>query len=332
MSEEHPFAPYIRILGKGRSGSRSLTRDEACQAMRMILAGEVEPVQLGAFLMLLRVKEESPEELAGFVLAVRETMPLPENAPAVQLDWSSYAGKRRQLPWFLLSALLLASHGVNVFMHAAGGRKDNRVYTPETLALLGISPCNSLAEAAAQIRTRHFAFMPLEALSPTLYQIMELRPMLGLRSPVNTLARMLNPLRAPVAMQGIFHPAYRDMHQLAAQLLQQPHLAVLKGEGGEIERNPDSPCLVKSVHNGVLSEEEWPALFSNRHMKDESMDTRRLPALWNGDIEDEYGLAAITGTTAIALKAMGMADTREAAQVMAEELWKRRPSTWLRAA
>lgn len=332
MSEEHPFAAYIRILGKGRSGSRSLTRDEAYQAMRMILAGEVEPVQLGAFLMLLRVKEESPEELAGFVLAARETMPLPENAPAVQLDWSSYAGKRRQLPWFLLSALLLASHGINVFMHAAGGRKDNRVYTPETLALLGISPSNSLPEAAAQIRNRHFAFMPLEALSPMLYQIMELRPMLGLRSPVNTLARMLNPLRAPVAMQGIFHPAYRDMHQLAAQLLQQPHLAVLKGEGGEIERNPDSPCLVKSVHNGVLSEEEWPALFSNRHMKDESMDTRRLPALWNGDIEDEYGLAAITGTTAIALKAMGMADTQEAAQVMAEELWKRRPSTWLKAA
>ena len=332
MSEEHPFAPYIRILGKGRSGSRSLTRDEAYQAMRMILAGEVEPVQLGAFLMLLRVKEESPEELAGFVLAARETMPLPDNAPAVQLDWSSYAGKRRQLPWFLLSALLLASHGVNVFMHAAGGRKDNRVYTPETLALLGISPSNSLPEAATQIRTRHFAFMPLEALSPALYQIMELRPMLGLRSPVNTMARMLNPLRAPVAMQGIFHPAYRDMHQLAAQLLQQPHLAVLKGEGGEIERNPDSPCLVKSVHNGVLSEEEWPALFSNRHMKDESMDIRRLPALWNGDIEDEYGLAAITGTTAIALKTMGMADTQEAAQAMAVELWKRRPSTWLRAA
>ncbi len=332
MSEEHPFAPYIRILGKGRSGSRSLTRDEACQAMRMILAGEVESVQLGAFLMLLRVKEESPDELAGFVLAARETMPFPDNAPAVQLDWSSYAGKRRQLPWFLLSALLLASHGVNVFMHAAGGRKDNRVYTPETLTLLGISPCNSLPEAATQIRTHHFAFMPLEALNPTLYQIMELRPMLGLRSPVNTLARMLNPLRAPVVMQGIFHPAYRDMHQLAAQLLQQPHLTVLKGEGGEIERNPDSPCLVKSVHNGVLSEEEWPALFSNRHMKDESMDIRRLPALWNGDIEDEYGLAAITGTTAIALKAMGMADTQEAAQVMAAELWKRRPSTWLRAA
>ncbi len=332
MSEEHPFAPFIRILGKGRSGSRSFSQDEAVQAMRMILAGEVEPMQLGAFLMLLRVKEESPEELAGFVQAARETMPLPEQAPQVQLDWSSYAGKRRQLPWFLLSALLLASHGISVFLHAVGGRRDNRVYTPETLALLGIQPCQSLAEAATRIRSQHFAFMPLEALSPRLFEIMELRPVLGLRSPVNTIVRMLNPFRADAMMQGIFHPGYRDIHQLAAQLLEQPHLAVLKGEGGEIERNPDAACLVKRVDLGVLSDEEWPALFPSRHLKDESMDIARLSGLWNGDLEDEYGLAAITGTAAIALKTMGLADTQEAAQGMAEDLWQKRPSTWLSAA
>jgi anthranilate phosphoribosyltransferase len=55
MSEnntEHPFAEFIRILGKGKNGSRPLTQDEAYQAMRMILAGEVEEIQLGAFLML----------------------------------------------------------------------------------------------------------------------------------------------------------------------------------------------------------------------------------------------------------------------------------------
>ena len=68
---EHPFAPFVRILGKGKTSSRSLTLDEARQAMAMILDGEVEDVQLGAFLMLLRVKEESPEELAGFVQASR---------------------------------------------------------------------------------------------------------------------------------------------------------------------------------------------------------------------------------------------------------------------
>ena len=66
---EHPFAQYVRILGKGKSGSRSMTREEARAAMGMILDQQVEPEQLGAFLMLLRMKEEAPEELAGLFVA-----------------------------------------------------------------------------------------------------------------------------------------------------------------------------------------------------------------------------------------------------------------------
>ena len=85
---EHPFAQYIRILGKGKNGSRSLTREEAFQSMKLILAGEVEPMQLGAFLIVLRVKEEVPEEMAGFIDAYNEHMAFPQDL-GVQLDWSS---------------------------------------------------------------------------------------------------------------------------------------------------------------------------------------------------------------------------------------------------
>ena len=63
---EHPFAQFVRILGKGKRGARNLTREEAREAMGMLLDEKVEDTQLGAFLMLLRHKEESPEELAGF--------------------------------------------------------------------------------------------------------------------------------------------------------------------------------------------------------------------------------------------------------------------------
>ena len=59
---EHHFAQFIQILGKGKKGARSLTREEAQQAFGMILRGEAEPMQIGAFLMLLRVKEEDAEE------------------------------------------------------------------------------------------------------------------------------------------------------------------------------------------------------------------------------------------------------------------------------
>lgn len=328
MYTEHPFAQYVRILGKGKSGSRSLTTDESYESFRMILNDEVLPEQLGAFLMLMRVKEEDPEELAGFIRAVKDTLVIPENAPEVQLDWSSYAGKRRQLPWFILSALLLAQNGVNTFMHGASGHTAGRIYTKDVLAALGIAPCTSLQEASDRIRETGFAYLDLEFLSPKLHTIIEMRPILGLRSPVHTISRLLNPFNAPYVMQGIFHPGYRPMHQETAILINQPHMAVIKGEGGEIERDPDAPCLVQSVHNGEMSEEEWPAMFKRRHMKDDNLDVQRLRALWldqsaNDDI-DEYGTAAVIGTTAITLKMMGRADTIEAAEKLAKEMWEAR--------
>jgi anthranilate phosphoribosyltransferase len=324
MQAEHPFAQYVRILGKGKNGSRALTQDEAHEAFRMILNDEVTPEQLGAFLMLMRVKEEEPEELAGFIRAVRDQLAMPQDAPAVQLDWSSYAGKRRQLPWFILSTLLLAQNGIPTFMHGASGHTAGRIYTKDVLAALGIAPCTSLAEAAARIKETGFAYLDLEYLCPKLHHIIELRPILGLRSPVHTISRLLNPFGAPYVMQGIFHPGYRPMHQEAALILNQPHMAVIKGEGGEIERNPDIPCLVQSVHEGEMSDEEWPAMFANRHMKDADLDIQRLRGLWHGDLEDEYGTAAVVGTAAIALKMMGRAASIEEAEQLARDMWANR--------
>ena len=324
MQAEHPFAQYVRILGKGKNGSRALSRDEAYESFRMVLADEVRPEQLGAFLMLMRVKEEEPEELAGFIRAVKDTLALPADAPEVHLDWSSYAGKRRQLPWYILTTLLLAQNGINTFMHGASGHTAGRIYTKDVLAELGIAPCTSLAEAAQRIKDTGFAYLDIEYLSPRLHQIIEMRPILGLRSPVHTIARMLNPFNAPYVMQGIFHPGYRPMHQEAAMLLGQPHMAVIKGEGGEIERNPDQPCLVQSVHDGVMSDEEWPAMFSQRHVKPADLNPQLLKAVWQGKADDEYGVAAVIGTAAITLQMMGRAADIASAEKLASEMWAAR--------
>ncbi|MFA5984143.1 MAG: glycosyl transferase family protein [Methylococcaceae bacterium] len=321
---EHAFAEYIRILGKGKKGSRPLTQTEAYQAMSMILADSIEPVQLGAFLMLMRVKEETPEELAGFVMAARDSFALAENQAAVDLDWSSYAGKRRHLPWFLLAALLLADHGIKVFMHGASGHASGRIYTDSVLGYFGITPANSIAEAKQQIADCQFSYLSLHNFCPKLHEIIELRPLLGLRSPVHTLVRMLNPFNAQYSIQGIFHPGYRPVHQQAAALIQQAHMAVLKGEGGETERNPDMECLVQSVHHGELSDENWPALFSRRHIKPEALAPEFLTQIWQGLFEDEFAQASIIGTAAIALKLLGKTDNQEQAHELAKHYWQTR--------
>lgn len=319
---EHLFAPYIRTLGKGRQGMRDLSGEEAHDAMARILAGEVEDLQLGAFLMLMRVKEESPAEVAGFVKAIREWLP-GNPANVADVDWSSYAGKRRQHPWFVLAALLLAANGIRVFMHGLH-RDDERLYTPEVLRTLGIPLAGSIDEAVAHIQQRNFGFVDLASFAPRLNQIIEMRRLLGLRSPMHTVARMINPLRAPLMVQGIFHPGYREMHQEAGALMGQPRLVVLKGDGGEAERNPDDPCVVKSVRDGELVSEEWPAMFPRRHVRPDELNPGHLRAVWERRSEDEYGEAAVVGTAAIVLRALDRAADMGAAEALARRMWEER--------
>ncbi len=321
--QEHPFAQFIRVLGKGKKGSRSLTHEEAYAAMSMIMDNKVEPVQLGAFLMLMRVKEESAEELAGFVKAARDSFEQPGQSISVDLDWSSYAGKRRHLPWFLLSALLLADNNIGVFMHGASGHSENRIYTEDILPLFGIKPARSFQESANQLKQYHFSYLSLKHFCPKLNEMIELRRLMGLRSPVHTLARMLNPLHAKASIQGIFHPGYRPVHQQAALLLDD-NITVFRGEGGEAERNPDVDTLVQSVERGTMVDEQWPALFKRRHIKPKRLDPSDLVYIWQGAKKDEYGESAIISTAAIALKALGKIDNQKHALDLAREFWQTR--------
>ena len=323
--EPHPFARFIAILGRGKSLTRSLTIEEAEEAMGMILAGNVLPEQLGAFLMLLRVKEESPVEIAGFVRAARAVLRPPAGAPAVDLDWSSSAGKGRQLPWFILAALLLVQSGWRVFMHGGEAHIEGRIYTGAALRALGVPISASLGEAAGALAQRNFAYLPIDALCPKVADMLELRPILGLRSPVHTFARMLNPFGAPCLLQGVFHPGYLAIHRGAGLILGQPRLAVFRGDGGEIERRPSKPCDVMMAIDGEALDERWPPMIDEpRQPPDATMDLSRLAALWRGAIEDEYGEAAVVGTLAIALRALGAAASVAEAEARAKALWLQR--------
>ena len=328
--ELHPFAKFIQILARGKTKTRAFTVEESQEAMAMILRGEAKPEQTGAFLMLLRLKEETPEEIAGCTMGTRDTFDLPTNIPKVDVDWSSYAGKRRQLPWFILSALLLAQNGFKVFMHGTGGHTPGRIYTRETLQKLGFPIARSFDQAVAHLAASNFAYVPLEVLSPKLRELIEMRPTFGLRSPVHSFARMLNPFNAPVMMQGIFHRGFMDIHAGAGLLLDQPVTTVFRGEGGEIERRPNKPTVAWTAANGEITNEEWPALLPNGHVAaDEEMNIQNLIAIWRGDETSEYADASIIGTLAIALKSMGQADTVEAAQSMAQNMWVNRDRSGL---
>lgn len=316
---EHPFAEFVRILGKGKRGARDMSREEAHQAMGLLLDGKVEDTQLGAFLMLLRHKEESAVELAGFTEALRERLSSP--AIAVDLDWPTYAGKKRHLPWFLLAVKALAASGVRIHLHGGGAHTAGRLYSEQLLECLEVPLCRSWSDAASALDQHRLAFTPLGAWAPQLQRMIDLRNILGLRSPIHSLARILNPLGARCVMQSIFHPGYQAVHREASRLLGDTAV-VIKGEGGEIEANPDATCHLYGTQGGENWDEEWPQLSPARHVKPASLDPQLLLAVWKGEAHDAYGALAIQATLAVALRGLG--SSREQAFARAQTVWAQR--------
>lgn len=318
---EHPFAQFVRILGKGKRGARGLTREEAREAMGMLLDGKVEQTQLGAFLMLLRHKEESPEELAGFTEAVRQRVQAPPIA--VDLDWPSYAGKKRHLPWFLLAAKCLAKNGVRILLHGGGAHTAGRLYTEQVLEQVQIPLCRDWASVASALDEHCIAFIPLQDWAPRLQHMIDLRNTLGLRSPIHSLARVLNPLGARCGLQSIFHPGYQAVHREASRLLGDTAI-VVKGDGGEIEINPDATSHLYGTAHGQDWDEEWPQLSAQRHVKPASLDLQHLLAVWRGEARNSYGELALVSSMALALR--GLEQTREDAFTQAQHWWDQRLS------
>jgi anthranilate phosphoribosyltransferase len=315
---------YVATLGRGPGRSRSLTRDEARDALGLVLHGLGDPHQIGAMLMLLRYRGEDVEEIAGLVEAARGDADAGPSAP-VALDWPSYgAGRTRGAPWFLLSALALAQSGVPVLMHGSN-EFSSGMSVGSALAALGLAPASTRAMAAEHLDASGFAYLPVEALSPELGRLLALRKLLGLRSPINTVARLLNPFDAGATIDGVFHPPYIALHLGVAKAMGYRRLTVMKGAGGEAERSPTKRI---EAHRYVDGTE--PAVFDCPPLAETAAkdampaDASAFAAIWRGQATSSAAEATVIGTIALALIALGQADDTAAADETARAIWQAR--------
>lgn len=305
------LAEHLRTLGRGPGRSRSLTQTEAYDAMHLMLSGDAAPEAVGALLMLLRMKGETAEEIAGLARAAQASAPRIES---VDLDWPSYAaGRTRGAPWFLFSAALVARAGHRVLLHGWNGA-DRKIRGG--LQTAGITTARNADEANTLLDRHGIAYLPLETLHPALFRLLTLREVLGLRSCINTVCRMLNPGRAKASVQGVFHPSYRLLQADAAALLEWQSLSVIKGGGGEFERHPSKQIAAFGLRHGRLYQSVLPALLDEtRRLSSASAppliaarQPRTLPA---------FETQTIVGTARLALETLGHSDATD----MAASLW-----------
>ena len=327
---ETRFAGYVATLGRGPGRSRALTRAEARDAFGLVLDDAVHPAQLGAFLMLLRYRGEDPDEIAGLVEAARRSIGLDDGASAgsvgpVDLDWPSYgAGRTRGAPWFLLAALALAQSGRRVLMHGSNDFSAG-ISVADGLAALGRSPCEDAASVAAALDRTGFAYWPVARMAPAIDRLLRMRRLFGLRSPVNTVARLIDPGCAGTSIDGVFHPPYIALHLAVAERLGRSSLVVIKGGGGEAERPPTKPTAAH-LWRRTEGRAEWrlPALATTAEPS--GMDgLDGFSRLWRGDGEaSTIATRTVTGTIALALLALEPRLAPEAADRHADEIWAAR--------
>jgi anthranilate phosphoribosyltransferase len=260
------IAPYIKEIGRGKDGTRSLTQEQAYDLMSQVLDGRVTDLEVGAFAIAMRIKGESTEELAGFLEAVQErAVPLRPTEPIVVLP--SYNGARRLPNLTALLALLLAQDGVAVLVH--GPMRDaTRVTTAEIFHDLGLPVAHDAHAVSHAWARREPVFIATEVLCPPLARLLDVRRVVGLRNSGHSVAKLLDPTRGGAALRvcNYTHPEYA---RSLAEFLQHTHAnaMLMRGTEGEPVADPRRlpkldvyirgvlrPDLSASAQDGVLTE------------------------------------------------------------------------------
>lgn len=240
------ISKYIKIIGRGKEGARPLTREDAADLFGQVLDGSVTDLEVGGFCLAMRIKGETPEEMAGFLDATHQRLQhFPAgNQPIVVLP--TYNGARKLPVLTPLLALLLAQRGLPVLVHGTA-TESSRVFTSEVLLALDI-PAQS---AIKSIADGEMVFAPTELLLPALKRLLDVRRAVGLRNPAHSLVKIMNPcLGKALVVSSYTHPEYAVSMGHTFELIKANAL-LLRGTEGEVVADPRRMPQMEAFVEGV---------------------------------------------------------------------------------
>ncbi|MDB5939419.1 MAG: glycosyl transferase, family 3, partial [Polaromonas sp.] len=224
---------YIKEIGRGKDGARPLSREQSADLLGQVLDGVVTDLEIGGFCLAMRIKGETPEEMAGFLDAVHQRLNMipASGGPVVVLP--SYNGARKLPVLTPLLALLLAREGVGVLVHGTP-TESKRVFSSEVLSALDIPAL----KAIKPIASGDVVFAPTELLSPALKRLLDVRRAVGLRNPAHSLVKLMNPVAGrALVVSSYTHPEYALSMAATFELVQADAL-LLRGTEGEGVADP----------------------------------------------------------------------------------------------
>lgn len=205
------FRELLQIIGRGKKLQRDLTTKEAYEAIRLMLGDAISDAQIGGFLVTMRVKEETADEIKGFVDGARSMMqPFPKPNIAGLVDFGlPYNGKSRNLQTGVAATIVLAAAGVPVLLHGADNiPTKNGIAVLNVLRTLGYPADNPPEEVSRSIEQTNFGVLNLEHVLSAWTEITPLRHHFGVRTLMNSVEKLLNPADAKYHISGFYHSVY----------------------------------------------------------------------------------------------------------------------------
>jgi anthranilate phosphoribosyltransferase len=317
------FLPLLHRV----TAREDLTRDDARQAMALILEGEATTAQIAAFLVALKMKGETAEEVLGFAMAMRERADRVDAQIGNEALVDTCGTGGDALGTFNIStvaAFVAAGAGVRVAKH--GNRSlSSKCGSADILEALGVNIHLTVEQVAEAIRTIGIGFLFAPAHHPAMKHAQPARAELKMRTVFNLLGPLTNPAGARMQLIGASTPEAAELMARAMAGLGTDHAYVVHGFDGLDEVSTTGPTLVYEITRSKFDKHLWtPADFGVARASLSDLaggDRARNCQIAQEILEGRRGAPrdVVAVNAAVALMAAGQATDLRSAVAMAEK-------------
>lgn len=235
---------------------KDLKRAEAYEAMKDIMRGAATPSQVAGFLVALRAKGETAEEIAGCALSMRDAArPLTLKAQRIVDTCGTGGDGKGGLNISTAASFVVAGAGFTVAKH--GNRAiSSKCGSADVLEVLGVRIDPPVAAVEECLNKAGIGFLFAPSFHPAMKHAMPTRRELGVRTVFNLLGPLTNPARAQVQLIGVYEERLiRTIAQVMAQMGHVGGLAIHSHGWDEITL--DRPTQVAEVIKGRIRLYQW---------------------------------------------------------------------------
>ena len=229
-----------------------LSGEEAHVAMMQVMSGDASPAQIAAFLVALRMKGETPDEIAGCARAMRAHVTPATPTHSDLVDTCGTGGDGSDTFNISTSAALVAAAAGAIIAKHGNRAVSSRCGSADVLEALGVRIDLSPADVAACIDEVGFGFLYAQAHHPAMRHAGPIRRELGIRSVFNLLGPLTNPAGARRQVVGVYSEALVVPIAQVLSKLGTDHALVVHGAGGLDELTPTGENLMAEVRDGSV--------------------------------------------------------------------------------